>query len=45
MWIFFAIGFLITIAFSWIVFHEKLTKKSALGVVCIVVGTVLLAVI
>ena len=37
--------FLVTIAFSWIVFHEKLTKKSALGVICITFGTVLLAVI
>lgn len=35
----------VTIAFSWIVFHEKLTKKSALGVVCITIGTILLAVI
>lgn len=39
------LSILITIAFSWIVFHEKLTKKSVLGVVCITVGTVLLAVI
>lgn len=39
------LSILVTIAFSWIVFHEKLTKKSALGVVCITVGTVLLAVI
>ncbi len=39
------LSILVTIAFSWIVFHEKLTKKSALGVVCITVGTVLLAVL
>ena len=39
------LSILVTIAFSWIVFHEKLTKKSALGVVCITVGTVLLAII
>lgn len=39
------LSILITIAFSWIVFHEKLTKKSALGVVCITAGTMLLAVI
>lgn len=39
------LSILVTIAFSWIVFHEKLTKKSALGVMCITVGTVLLAVI
>lgn len=39
------LSILVTIAFSWIVFHEKLTKKAALGVVCITVGTILLAVI
>lgn len=39
------LSILVTIAFSWIVFHEKLTKKSALGVACITVGTVLLAMI
>lgn len=33
---------LVTIAFSWIVFHEKLTRKSAVGVVLITVGTVLM---
>lgn len=38
------LSILVTIAFSWIVFHEKLTKKSALGIVCITVGTVLLAI-
>ena len=31
---------LVTIAFSWLVFHEKLTRKSAVGVVLITVGTV-----
>ncbi|MDO4339916.1 MAG: EamA family transporter [Eubacteriales bacterium] len=36
---------LVTIVFSRIVFHEKLTKKAALGVGCITLGTVLLAVI
>lgn len=39
------LSILVTIVFSWIVFQEKLTKKSALGVACITVGTVLLAVI
>lgn len=39
------LSILVTIAFSWIVFHEKLTKKAALGVVCITAGTILLAVI
>lgn len=39
------LSILVTIVFSWIVFHEKLMKKAALGVICITVGTVLLAVI
>lgn len=39
------LSMLVTIAFSWIVFHEKLTKKAAMGVVLITVGTVLLAVV
>lgn len=39
------LSILVTIAFSWVVFHEKLTKKSALGVACITAGTILLAVI
>lgn len=39
------LSMLVTIAFSWIVFHEKLTKKSTVGVILITVGTVLLAVV
>lgn len=39
------LSILLTIAFSWIVFHEKLTRKSAAGTVLITVGTVLLAMI
>lgn len=39
------LSILVTITFSWIVFHEKLTKKSALGVVCITAGTIFLAMI
>ena len=39
------LSMLVTIAFSWFVFHEKLTKKAAAGVILITVGTVLLAVI
>ena len=39
------LSILVTIAFSWIVFHEKLSKKAGAGLVCITVGTVLLAVI
>ena len=38
------LSILVTIAFSWTVFHEKLTKKAALGVACMTVGTLLLAV-
>lgn len=36
---------LVTIAFSWIVFHEKLSRKAVAGLVCITFGTVMLAVI
>lgn len=33
------LSILVTIAFSWIVFHEKLTKKSGIGLILIVAGT------
>lgn len=36
------LSILITILFSWAVFHEKLSKKAAAGLVCIVAGTLLL---
>lgn len=36
------LSILVTIAFSYFVFHEKLTVKSAIGLVLIVAGTVLL---
>ena len=39
------LSILVTIAFSWIVFHEKLTKKAVLGLLCIVAGTWILAVL
>ncbi|MDO4327474.1 MAG: EamA family transporter [bacterium] len=39
------LSILVTIAFSWIVFHETLTKKAAVGVTMITVGTILLALI
>ncbi|MEI3380898.1 MAG: EamA family transporter [Dorea sp.] len=39
------LSILITIAFSRIVFKEKLTPKSATGIVLITLGTVLLALI
>ena len=38
------LSILVTIAFSRIVFHEKLTKKAAAGLLCMTVGTLLLAV-
>ncbi len=38
------LSMLITIAFSWFVFHEKLTRKAAIGVILITVGTILLAI-
>lgn len=39
------LSILVTIAFSWLVFHESLTKKAAFGVACITFGTILLAII
>lgn len=39
------LSMLVTIAFSWIVFHERLTKKAAVGVLLITAGTVLMAII
>ena len=39
------LSILVTIAFSWIVFHEKLTRKTAVGVVLIMVGTVLMTMV
>ena len=38
------LSILVTIAFSYFVFHEKLTKKSALGLMLIVGGTLLMLV-
>lgn len=36
------LSILVTIGFSYIVFHEKLTKKAVLGLVEIVAGTLLM---
>ena len=36
------LSIIVTIAFSWVVFHEKLTKKAMLGLICILVGTIML---
>nr|WP_177297301.1 EamA family transporter [uncultured Blautia sp.] len=36
------LSILVTVLFSWLVFHEKLSKKSALGLGCMVGGTLFL---
>lgn len=36
------LSILVTIAFSYIVFHEKLNRKSAIGLILIVAGTLLM---
>lgn len=33
------LSILVTVAFSWLVFHEKLTARSGWGLILIVVGT------
>lgn len=33
------LSILVTVAFSWLVFHERLTRRSAFGLVLIVAGT------
>ena len=38
------LSILVTIAFSYFILHEKMTKKSLLGLVGIVIGTFLLLV-
>ena len=38
------LSMLVTIAFSWLVFHERLTKKGAVGILLITMGTVMLAI-
>lgn len=39
------LSILVTIAFSYAVFHEKLSKRAAAGLFCMVAGTVALAVL
>ncbi len=39
------LSILVTIAFSWIVFHEKLTRKAAVGVVLITLGTIIMTMV
>ena len=36
------LSILVTIAFSYIVFHERLSKKSAVGLLSIVAGTLIM---
>lgn len=38
------LSILVTIAFSWLVFHERLSRKAALGLVLIVGGTLVMLV-
>ena len=38
------LSILVTVAFSYVVFHERLTKRSALGLVLVVGGTLLMLV-
>lgn len=38
------LSILVTIVFSWLVFHEKLSKKAACGLACIIAGTLLLVI-
>ena len=39
------LSILVNIAFSWVVFKEKLTKKAAFGLLCILAGTIMMAVL
>lgn len=39
------LSILVTIAFSWVVFKEKLTKKAAFGLLCILAVTIMMAVL
>lgn len=39
------LSILVTIAFSWIVLHEKLSRKAAVGVVLITLGTVVMTMV
>jgi transporter family protein len=36
------LSILVTIAFSYFIFHEKLNKRAALGLLAIVIGTLVL---
>lgn len=36
------LSILVTVAFSYVVFKEKLSKKAGIGLVCIVIGTLLM---
>lgn len=39
------LSILVTILFSWIVFHEKLSRKAMCGLISIVAGTLLLVIV
>lgn len=36
---------LVTVAFSYFIFHEKLDKKSAIGLALLVIGTIIIAIL
>ena len=38
------LSILVTVLFSYVVFHEKLSRRSALGLVLLVVGTLVMLV-
>lgn len=40
-----AVRTIVVLLFSWIVFHEKLTRKAAVGVVLITLGTVIMTMV
>lgn len=40
-----AVRTIVVLLFSWIVFHEKLTRKAAVGVILITLGTVIMTMV
>ncbi len=36
---------LVTVAFSYFIFHESLDKKSAIGLALLVLGTIIIAIL
>lgn len=40
-----AVRTIVVLLFSWIVFHEKLTRKAAVGAILITLGTVIMTMV